>query len=326
MRKACLFKMQSVYIQAHAKVNLTLDVLGKRHDGYHDIASVMQSISLCDRISLHPWTEEIRVVCRHPQVPDGKENIVYKAAAALRKLAGIKKGVLINVIKGIPVAAGLGGGSADAAAVLRGLNIFWEANLRQEELLRLAVEVGADVPFCLKGGTALAEGIGERLSKVKPVPSAWMLLVKPRFGVSTKKVYENHNLSEVMQQPRSYWFLQALEKEELFNAIGYMGNALQKTTVELYPEVQRVMDRLKALGCPKVQLCGSGPTVFAPAPGKRTAEEWKNSFGPFQGQLFVVHTVKSGILTLVRSIRGGRVWRRKSFHQLNLKTISRLER
>lgn len=304
---------RSVYVQAHAKLNLTLDILKKRQDEYHDIRSIMQSISLHDKISLTLTSGSISIYCSHPEVPCDSRNLVWKAAMLLKEAAGVKSGVQIELTKGIPVAAGLGGGSADAAAVLRGLNVLWNTGLNNSQLWELAKDIGADVPFCLSGGTVLAEGTGEILTPLKPLPRIWLVLFKPAFGVSTAEVYKAHDRMQSSLIQTTPAVLAEIEKDDFRAAVSGFGNMLQATTSVLYPEVGEIIYALQERGVEKVLMCGSGPTVCAVAADRRAAEKLREKCTDFNGRIYITHTVSQGSVLMERDKRGEKVGRKKTY-------------
>jgi 4-diphosphocytidyl-2-C-methyl-D-erythritol kinase len=260
-------------LSAPAKINLSLDVLGKREDGYHQVEMVMQSVELADRISLERTANNtIRVLCPHPYVPSGSENLAWKAACLLRDRYGSdSRGVIIRIQKNIPVAAGLAGGSSDAAAVLRGLNELWKLNLSDKGLAEAGLSLGADVPFCLKGGTALAQGIGEQLTPLPSPPKLWVLLFKPNVGVSTAEVYKNYDGSLVRKRPDTNRLVWAIESGNLPELAGAMANVLESVTFSRLPMLLRLKQKALELGAMSAMMSGSGPTVFALTPEYRKA-------------------------------------------------------
>lgn len=302
-----------VFVQAYAKVNLSLDILNKRTDGYHNLRSVMQSVSLYDRIRLTETEEGISIDSNHPQMPCDNSNLACKAALAFMNASGIRSGLHIRLAKGIPVAAGLGGGSADAAAVLRGLNRLWNTGFSIGELQDIGQQLGADVPFCLQGGTLLAEGFGERLTPVAPVPKLWMVLFKPSFGVSTGEVYAAYDRMGKSHTWATPLMLKGLNQGNPEAVIAAMGNMLEPTTVSLYPRVGEIVQSLKDKGAGKVIMCGSGPTVCAVFSEREAAENLYNRCSDFNGRAFVVHSVSRGGFLLERHLRGEKVGTKKAF-------------
>ena len=259
---------------APAKINLSLDVLGQRGDGYHIVEMVMQTIDLCDHISLEARDDEqIQVHCSHPYVPGGQDNLTYKAADLMRTLAGKNNlGVTIKIAKNIPVAAGLGGGSADAAAVLKGLNQLWGVNFSDVQLAQAGLQLGADVPFCLMGGTALARGIGEELTRLPAPAKLWVVLLKPNVGVSTADVYTNYTAGAVQQRPNTRSLIAALSSGHLEAVPMAMANVLESVTFPRLPVLRHLKQKAMEFGALAALMSGSGPTIFALTAEYRRAE------------------------------------------------------
>lgn len=255
--------MNSIKIKARAKINLGLDVLNRREDGYHEVRMVMQSISLYDRIIINKVEEpEIRVVTNLSFLPVNENNLVYKAAKLLMDEFQIKEGVFINLNKFIPVAAGMAGGSSDAAAVLYGMNRLFHLNLSQEDLMKRGVHIGADVPYCIMRGTALAEGIGEKLSKLNPMPKCFIVVAKPPINVSTKLIYENLDMNGVQEHPDIDGIIEAIDAGDIQAVAERMGNVLENVTIPQYPVIAKIKNDMKANGALNAMMSGSGPTVF----------------------------------------------------------------
>jgi len=255
--------MNTIERKAYAKINLGLDVIRKRADGYHEVCMIMQTIHLYDSVTINRLnTEDIRVKTNLPYLPTNQDNIVNRAAKLFQEACHIRQGVGITLVKNIPVAAGLAGGSADAAATLIGLNELYQTNLSTEELMKLGVSLGADVPYCILMGTALSEGIGEVLTPLKPMPPCDILLVKPDISVSTKYVYEHLILNELTLHPNIPKMLTALEDGNLTSLTNYMDNILQTVTTRNYPIVNRIKDKMIEMGALTSIMSGSGPTVF----------------------------------------------------------------
>lgn len=263
--------MRNIIVKAQAKINLSLDVLRKRQDGYHDVKMIMQLINLHDIVELTKISKGIKVVCRNSYIPEGKGNIAYKAAAVLKEMFGFE-GVKIYIDKMIPVAAGLGGGSADAAAVLYGINKLFSLGLSEEELMKIGKSIGADVPFCIKGGTAIAEGIGDIITPVKPLPKVFIVLVKPNFGVSTPWVYQNLDLTGIKRRPDTEKLISYIEAGDIKNVAENMVNVLEEVTVERYPEIENIKRSLMEHGALGSMMSGSGPTVFGIFDSQEKAE------------------------------------------------------
>lgn len=264
----------SLRLLAPAKINLSLDVLGRRDDGYHTVEMVMQTIGLCDSINLETRSDgQIQVHCVHPFVPAGEENLAYKTANLLRSLSGNPSlGATITIVKNIPVAAGLGGGSADAAAVLKGLNLLWNLNLSNHQLAQAGLKLGADIPFCLMGGTALAGGIGEELTRLPPAPKLWVVLLKPNAGVSTAEVYKKYDNAAVQRRPDTSRLVAALAAGSLEGIATAMANVLESVTFPRLPVLRHLKQKAMEFGALAALMSGSGPTIFALAPDYRRAD------------------------------------------------------
>lgn len=247
---------------ARAKINLSLDVLGTRPDGFHEILTVMQALELHDVVEVEPLEEEIRVECSHPEVPQGAGNIVFRAADLVRREHNINGGAGIFIYKNIPVAAGLAGGSANAAAALRALNRLWELNADEGELFRLGEMLGSDVPFCLLGKAALAGGRGEVLTPLPPFSGFGVVLVKPSFGVSTARVYSLYDALPAGPRPDTGAVVKAVESGDFKAVAGLMGNVLERVTASMHPEILEIKEALVAAGAAGALMSGSGPTVF----------------------------------------------------------------
>lgn len=255
--------MNSIKLKARAKINLGLDVLGKREDGYHEVRMVMQTIGLYDRIIIKKISEpEIKIVTNLSFLPVNENNLVYKAAKILMDEFNIKEGVSIDLKKFIPVAAGMAGGSSDAASVLYGMNRLFRLNLSIEDLMKRGVRIGADVPYCIMRGTALAEGIGEKLTKLSPMPKCYIVVAKPPISVSTKLVYDNLDMSDFSNHPDIDGIIKAIEDKDLSALAGKLGNVLENVTIPLYPVIDKIKNDMKANGALNAMMSGSGPTVF----------------------------------------------------------------
>ncbi len=252
-------------VQAHAKVNLYLDIIGSRSDGYHEIETIFHSIGLHDDIYLRKRIDrQITVHCEHPHVPCDPRNLAYRAAKLLLDNTPDLSGVEIQILKRIPVAAGLGGGSADAAAVLYGMNALFDLNLTQRDLMQLGVQLGADVPFCILGGAALGRGIGEILTPLPPLEEAWILLVNPGFEIPTAWVYQQINLSLTVPKKNVTILARCLQNGEFVNVARHLYNGLEVPVLSKYPAVAEIKTKLgNRPGSCGVLMSGSGATVFA---------------------------------------------------------------
>ena len=279
--------MENIEIKAYAKINLSLDVTGRRDNGYHDVRMVMQSINLYDELTICrvPWNEtesgndasaengRITIVSDTTAVPLNEDNLIYKAAKLIMDECGIKDGVRIVLKKNIPVAAGMAGGSTDAAAVFKGMNSLFELGLEQERLCDMGVKTGADVPYCIMGGTALSEGIGEILTPMRAMPGCIILIAKPDISVSTGYVYTAFDSLKEKMHPDVDAMISAIDLGDIREVSKLLGNSLEGVTQEEYPiikEIKQIMLGNKALGA---LMSGSGPTVFGLYDDRAQAEE-----------------------------------------------------
>ncbi|WP_166245734.1 4-(cytidine 5'-diphospho)-2-C-methyl-D-erythritol kinase [Paenibacillus turpanensis] len=252
-----------IYEKAPAKINLSLDVLRKRSDGYHEVEMVMTMVDLADRLSMEELPRDTIIISSQVgYIPLDEKNLAFQAAKLIKERYEVKKGVYIHLDKHIPVAAGLAGGSSDAAATLRGLNKLWKLNIPLEELQALGAELGSDVPFCVKGGTAVARGRGTELEPIGAPPQCWVILAKPPINVSTADVYGKLRANEIKNHPPTSQLLQAIREHDFAMLCRSMGNVLEDVTLELYPEVRQLKDAFIRLGADGVLMSGSGPTVF----------------------------------------------------------------
>lgn len=261
-------------LQAFAKINLGLDVLGKREDGYHEVRMIMQTIRMYDQLDMRKSVEPgIHLTTNKKYIPVDENNLVWRAAKLMMDTCGIIEGVSIHLHKVIPVAAGMAGGSSDAAATLVGMNRLFHCGLSKEKLMELGVQIGADVPYCVLRGTALAEGIGEKLTALPPMPDCWILIGKPGISVSTKYVYTTLDLNTDTVHPDIDGMKKALEDGNLYGITERMGNVLQDVTIPAYPEVERIKEQMKTLGAVNAMMSGSGPTVFGIFDNEEKAQE-----------------------------------------------------
>lgn len=261
--------MNSITLKAPAKVNYLLDVIRRRPDGYHDLRMVMQRVNLCDEIGISLTDSPgISVRCGKNGVPDGPDNIAWKAARALLDLDNNTRGAEISITKNIPVAAGLGGGSSDAASVLMGMNELLNLGLSEQRLMEIGVTLGADVPFFIFKKTALAEGIGEALTAMPEMPAAWVLLVNPGVHVSTAWVYKNLQLTNRMELNKL-----ANSYRDLEDVCSIFANDLESVTIPAFPVIAGIKNAMLQHGALGAMMSGSGPTVFGLYRDKDTAEQ-----------------------------------------------------
>lgn len=255
-----MFEMR---LKALAKINLGLDVLRRREDGYHEVRMIMQTLKMYDKITMKKTEEPgIQLKSNLFYVPENENNLAYRAAKLLMDEFNLEEGVFIDLQKFIPVAAGMAGGSSDAAAVLYGMNRMFQLKLSKRQLMERGVQIGADVPYCIMRGTVLAEGIGEQLTPLSPMPSCKVLVAKPPINVSTKFVYENLKLDKVDKHPKIDILLEGIREGDLHKVASHMGNVLETVTIPNYPVIAEIREEMMRLGALNAMMSGSGPTVF----------------------------------------------------------------
>ena len=263
--------MDSIRLKARAKINLGLDVLGKREDGYHEVRMVMQTIGIYDRLILTKIPEEeIRITSNLAFLPVNENNLIYKAIKLLKDEYHFPGGVSVDLNKFIPVAAGMAGGSTDAASTMFGVNRLFGLNLSMGKMMELGVRLGADVPYCVMRGTALAEGIGDKLTRITPVPHMWILIAKPQINVSTRLVYEQLDMGGIQKHPDIDGIIRAIEAQDVVRIAQSMGNVLENVTVPLYPVIETIKQDMLSHGAINAMMSGSGPTVFGIFPDEQT--------------------------------------------------------
>ncbi|MBP1996182.1 4-(cytidine 5'-diphospho)-2-C-methyl-D-erythritol kinase [Paenibacillus eucommiae] len=252
-----------IFEKAPAKINLSLDVLYKREDGYHEVEMVMTMVDLADRIEMQELPRDTIIISSQAgYIPLDEKNLAFQAARLIKDRYEVKQGVYIHLNKKIPVAAGLAGGSSDAAAALRGLNRLWKLGIPEKELQTLGAELGSDVPFCISGGTAVARGRGEKLEPIASPPQCWVILAKPPINVSTAEIYGKFNAKKIKRQPSTPNILAAIQNRSFDKLCEGLGNVLEDVTLHSYPEVRHLKECMQRLGADGVLMSGSGPTVF----------------------------------------------------------------
>lgn len=270
--------MDCVTRKAYAKINLGLDVLRRRPDGYHEVKMIMQTVGIYDVLTFRKKEStgtfpDISISLDREELPCDKNNLIYKAAELIMGAYDIKEGVDITLNKNIPVAAGMAGGSTDAAAVFHGLKELFGLTMSLEDMKRMGVKIGADVPYCIMGGTALSEGIGEILTPLPAPPEAFLLIAKPDINVSTKFVYENLHADTLSFHPDIDGMVQALQEGNLKGITDRMGNVLETVTVREYPVIEQIKEEMKKGGAQNALMSGSGPTVFGIYREKEAAQK-----------------------------------------------------
>ncbi len=274
---------------AYAKINLGLDVVRRLPNGYHEVRMIMQNVGIYDVLTFAKTESGITLRVDHEELPVDGNNLICKAASLLLETAGVEGGVSITLEKHIPIAAGMAGGSTDAAAAFLGINELYEIGYSMEQLKALGVQIGADIPYCIQGGTALAEGIGELLSELPAPPQCHLVVAKPDINVSTKFVYENLRANELQEHPDITGMIEAIKEGSLKGITDRLGNVLETVTVPAYPVIQEIKDAMLKAGAENALMSGSGPTVFGIfkelAMAEQAAEEIRVS--GLAGQVFV---------------------------------------
>jgi len=278
-------------LKCPAKINLTLGIIGKRTDGYHDLETIMQSISLVDVLNLSSRPSGLELVSDNHQLSVEQDNLIYRAAVLLNEHLGQNRGACFNLEKRIPLAAGLAGGSADAAGALRGLNRLWNLGLSGGDLENLGGRLGSDIPFCLRGGTALARGRGEQLTSLQVSSGWWMILVKPPIEVSTAEVYRNFRLQRVKKQPNTEAAIDSLKKADLRGVAENLVNVLETVTIEFHPEIGKIKTEMIERGAIGALMSGSGPTVFGLVEGYEQAVNLADAFRHRFTDVFIAHSL-----------------------------------
>lgn len=255
--------MNEIKLKAMAKINLALDVVRRREDGYHEVRMIMQTVNLFDELTFIKVRDSgIRISANLDDIPVNEDNLIYKAAKLLMDEFDVSEGIEISLVKRIPVAAGMAGGSTDAASTLVAVNELFELGLSRRQLMERAVKIGADVPYCIMGGTVLSEGIGEVLTPIAPAPKCRLLIAKPPISVSTKFVYQNLKLDESIKHPDIDRMIEAVNGGDIKEVSQLLGNILESVTTVHYPVIEEIKDFMKDHGALGALMSGSGPTVF----------------------------------------------------------------
>lgn len=262
MGKVMEYRADSLTRKAYAKINLGLDVVRRLENGYHEVRMIMQTVGICDVLTFRVAESGVQITTDSGELPVNEDNLIYKAARLLMDTCGVRAGVEIHLEKHIPIAAGMAGGSSDAAATLQGLNELFALGMSSEQLRQLGVRIGADVPYCIMGGTALAEGIGEILTPLPPAPKCSLLIARPDIQVSTRYVYEHLDAGEMWTHPDIDGIQSAVRDGDLAGIASRLGNVLESVTVEKYPVIDRIKQEMLLSGAMGSLMSGSGPTVF----------------------------------------------------------------
>lgn len=270
-------------LKAYAKINLGLDVVRRLPNGYHEVRMIMQTVGIFDELTFTGAESGIVVTTDSKELPEDENNLVFKAARIMFEKYGIQKGVKIHLKKNIPIAAGMAGGSSDAAATLKGLNRLFGVGAGLDELREMAVRIGADVPYCITGGTMLSEGIGEKLTPLPPAPEGIVLAVKPDISVSTKYVYENLHADTLTYHPDIDGMAEAVKAGNLKGIVQRMGNVLESVTQKEYPVIGQIKEILLRTGALGALMSGSGPTVFGIYTDRETARQGQQAIEGLRG-------------------------------------------
>lgn len=285
--------MNKIKINSYSKINLTLNILSRREDGYHEIETIMQSINLADQVIITEEKEGIKIKCNHPEVPVNANSLAYRSAEKIINRYGIKKGVKIEIEKKIPLASGLAGGSANSATILIGINKLFSLNLSNEDLRGIGEELGMDVPFFIQNGTALAYQRGEKLAPLSSInPPLWMIILNPGFNISTNWAYNNLDLDSIKREKNNTKaMLKALKEGKSQEIAKNLFNSFESLIIKKYPEVGRIKNRLIEEGVLGALMSGSGPTVFGITQNKEEALKIYEKLKPEYKFIWVVHTI-----------------------------------
>jgi 4-diphosphocytidyl-2-C-methyl-D-erythritol kinase len=284
-----------IYEKAPAKINLMLDVLHRREDGYHEVEMIMTMVDLADRLEMSTLPRDTIIISSQVgYIPLDEKNLAFQAARLIKDRYNVRSGVYIHLDKNIPVAAGLAGGSSDAAATLRGLNRLWGLNIPVEELKALGAELGSDVPFCVTGGTALATGRGEILTPLPNPPQCWVVLAKLPINVSTAEVYGRLRSSQIPNHPSAGAMIEAIENGSFLGVCDRLGNVLEDVTLQMHPEVAHLKESMLRLGADGVLMSGSGPTVFGLVSKESKVSRIYNGLRGFCKEVYAVRLLTKG--------------------------------
>ncbi|HBY57746.1 MAG TPA: 4-(cytidine 5'-diphospho)-2-C-methyl-D-erythritol kinase [Candidatus Atribacteria bacterium] len=284
--------MNAIVINSYSKINLILNILNRREDGYHEIETIMQSVNLADKITITEKEDRIGIECNNPQVPVNNKSLAYRSAEKILKKYKIERGVKIKIDKNIPIAGGMAGGSANSAAILTGINKIFNLNLSNEDLREMGEELGMDVPFCLRNGTALALHRGEKILHLPPItPPLWIIVINPGFEISTQWAYNNINLRKTKNGRNNMEAMLIALKRGIPGEIAKnLFNSFEELIIKKYPEVGRIKDRLLNVGALGALMSGSGPTVFGIMQNKEEALKVYERLKQEYKLIWLVHT------------------------------------
>ncbi|AZV55283.1 4-(cytidine 5'-diphospho)-2-C-methyl-D-erythritol kinase [Clostridium sp. AWRP] len=278
-------------VKAYAKINLSLDVVGKRKDGYHLLKMIMQNIDLYDVLKIDEIKTGIHICSNNRYIPCDRRNLVYRAAKLFIDKYNIKNGISINIGKNIPVSAGLAGGSSDAAAILKTMRNIYVPEVSDKELSELGLNIGADVPYCIIGGTALCEGIGDKVTPLMPFRNHILILIKPPFGVSTAEVYKDLDISKIKRHPNTEILIDAVNKSKLEMLSKNMKNVLENVTLKKYPILRKIKTDLINFGAVGSLMSGSGPSIFAFFDDMLKAQKCYDNMKARYREVFITRTI-----------------------------------
>lgn len=281
--------MKEIIVKSYGKINLSLDILYKRPDNYHEIRSVMQTIDLFDRLSFKEQEKGITIETDNPDLPIDNENIVYRAWESLVPFLSEDRGIHISIEKNIPIAAGLAGGSSNGAVTLQVLNSLWELNLSEEELRDIGAKIGADIPFCLMGGTALAEGIGDKLTPMKAFVDKWVLLCNPGIKISTSYAYSLIDTTRPDFDLKD--LISSIEKNDIYGVSNNLKNKMEEPIIKVYPIIQEIKDIMNDSGSLGSLMSGSGPTVFGIFDDQEKLEDAYGKLLKLTQQVYITRTI-----------------------------------
>ena len=282
--------MEGIRVPCPAKINLSLDVVGKRSDGYHLLRMLMQSVALFDYVTVEKIQEGIDLTCSRPDISCDKSNTAYKMAALVLHKYNLDCGVRIHIEKNIPSGAGLAGGSADAAGVIKAMNVLYSLSMSLGEMLELGLRVGADVPYCIMGGTVLAEGIGEKLTPLKPLKNTWCVIAKPHFSISTKEAYEALRLDSIRRHPATERLISCIEAGDIKKLASGMINVLEDACITSYPDIYEIKRLMQNQGAMGSMMTGSGSAVFGLFGSRSEGERCCTSLNGRVENAFLVQT------------------------------------